>query len=218
MLLAPGSKTVIDVSCVERLRWRYTSGEFSSSDSSADHDLRRAKAEAMSNRRCQEQEVARDTQQKVWSHINSEMRDIDFANSTENYIDLAKHSKVIKEKERRFPDFRLEQGCNGLAVIADGKIRCIDIFGTDAVFSHYFPLLRDAAFSRARATGKVTAVDIHEAFYKVVDALDALEAAERKNDLKYSGEGMMSIAQSDGLIGFDLTMTGQPVHLVVFGG
>ena len=37
MLLAPNSKSLIDVSCIERLRWNYTSKYFSSPGSSADH-------------------------------------------------------------------------------------------------------------------------------------------------------------------------------------
>ncbi len=47
MLLAPLSKTVIDVSCIERLRWNYTSANFSSPGSMADPDLRKEKAQAL---------------------------------------------------------------------------------------------------------------------------------------------------------------------------
>ncbi|MBE0655161.1 MAG: hypothetical protein IH594_15275 [Bacteroidales bacterium] len=217
ILLAPGSKTVIDVSCIERLRWRYVSDDFKNPDSTADHDLRSAKAASASYSFGQEEGSPMETQQRVWVHIHNEMKLMNIADSTENYIELTRYSKASKTNEIPFPEFRQEPGCNGLAVISEGKVRCIDIFGTEEVYGYYFPLLRDAAFSKALNTDRDDIVDIQEAFFRAVDALDAVGDAGRRVDEKYIGSGMMKIAEPDGLIGFELTMDGQPVHMAVFG-
>jgi len=48
MLLAPMSETIIDVSCIERLRWSYTSERFSNPETVAAPDLRQEKAKSLS--------------------------------------------------------------------------------------------------------------------------------------------------------------------------
>lgn len=217
ILLAPASRTLIDVSCIERLRWRDVSGDFKNPDSAADHDLRRAKASSASFRISREGDSAMETQQRVWAHIYDEMKFMNIADSTENYLEVARYSKAAKANVIPFPEFRHEPGCNGLAVISDGKVRCIDIFGTEEVYGYYFPLLRDAAFSKALNADRGGSVDIHEAFFRVIEAFDAIGDVGRRVDDKYSGVGMMSITEPEGLIGLELKMDGQPVHMAIFG-
>ena len=109
-----------------------------------------------------------------------------------------------------------ENGCNGMAVVSGGKIQSIDIFGTEKVYKYYFRLLRDAAFRIARQGRDVRKADKHESFYRVLEAPDTLETAEKNPEESYSGAGKMFVCEKDDLIGFELTIEGQPVHTSVF--
>jgi hypothetical protein len=50
VLIAPNSKSELDVSCVERFRWTYTSPSFKISPNAMDFNLRSAKASTINNR------------------------------------------------------------------------------------------------------------------------------------------------------------------------
>ena len=50
VLIAPNSKSELDVSCVERFRWTYTSPSFKMSTNAMDFNLRSAKASTISSR------------------------------------------------------------------------------------------------------------------------------------------------------------------------
>lgn len=50
VLIAPNSKSELDVSCVERFHWTYTSPSFKISPNAIDFNLRSAKASTISNR------------------------------------------------------------------------------------------------------------------------------------------------------------------------
>ena len=214
MLLAPNSKTLIDVSCIERLRWNYTSKNFSSPDSSADHDLRKAKAASMSSMKNEAREMRSNTQGMVWSHINSRMSEENFSERTESYHEYAKYH--FNRERAKFPECNPAGGCNGMAVVADGKVQCIDIFGNEEVFRYYFPLVRDSAFRTARGEKEAKTADMYESYFKALDTLDSLEAAERKEDTQYAGAGLFSLAEMEHLISFELTMEGQMIHQAVF--
>ena len=212
VLLAPFSKTSIDVSCVERLRWQYTGKTFSSG-TSADHDLRKAKAASMSTRHNTGGESYM-TQSNVWSHINMSFSEEKLFTVTESYNDLAAHH--MRSRESEFPVCEAEAGCNGIAVVSEGKVQCMDLFGAEDVYKYYFPLLRDSAFRIAATGKKIQPVDMHEANFKVLDALDRLEPVERTADKSYTAAGNMNIVEQDDLIGFELMSEGVLVHKAVF--
>jgi len=213
-MLAPNSKTIIDVSCIERLRWHYTDKNFSSPGSTADHDLRKAKAASMSFKRKEAGEPAPDTQGTVWSHISNRMSEEKFFEKTESYHAMASFHQSMKAAE--FPVCEPEKGCNGIAVVSDGKVQCIDIFGNEEVYNYYFPLLRDSAFRMAVEGKNVKSPDMHEAYYKVLDTLDNYETADRKPAEAYVGSGSLIMAENDISIGLDLTINDQLIHRAVF--
>jgi hypothetical protein len=55
----------------------------------------------------------------------------------------------MKKSGQEFPVCEPETRCNGLAVVLDGKVVCLDLFGTEVVYKYYFPMLRDSAFRMA---------------------------------------------------------------------
>ena len=214
MLLAPLSKTVIDVSCIERLRWNYTSANFSSPGSMADPDLRKEKAQALFCGRDDADERMPDTQGAVWSHVHERIRENGYQSNTESYSELInfRMDRVAND----FPACEPSAECNGMAVILDGKVISIDLFGREEVFIYYFPMLRDSAFRMAHRGKKHKPVDQHEAYYKVMDTLDNYEAAERHPDSNYPGAGIFKTVETDGMVGFELTYAAQLIHAAIF--
>jgi hypothetical protein len=214
VLLEPYSKTQLDVSCIERGRWHYTTPDFSSSPSVADAALRITKALQL-NEKISKQQRNLKTQQSVWSQVSYCMRKEGFASVTENYSDLVVHRE--KKQKTKFPATEPENGCNGLAVLIDGKPVNIDIFGTEDVYRHYFPKLRNSAFLQARVGNDEKAMDSHEAFFKVLDLLDRFEITERTQDPEYRGAGSLFTRDGAEFLGFELETGGQLIHCGLFG-
>jgi len=215
MLLAPHSKTIIDVSCIERLRWNYTSRDFSKPDAAADHNLRKDKMASMLRTDSDSPGAAYRTQSTVWEHIQFNLKEENFNEETESYHEHASYR--FQQKENELPECEAEEGCNGLAVVVEGKVKCIDLFGTSELYRYYFPLLRDSAFRMASVVKDAAPADIHESKFRVLEALDAFETAERNTDGMYDCAGKLAMAETNGLIGFELTLEGQMVHEGIFG-
>jgi hypothetical protein len=214
MLLAPMSKTVIDVSCIERLRWNYTSENFCIPGTLADPDLRKEKAGIIFRMKNYPEEQKPETQRAVWSHIHERIREEGCQSATESYSELINFS--MDRTAGDFPACEPEKGCNGLAVILDRKVISIDLFGREEVYRYYFPMLRDSAFRMAHRVKKHKPVDQHEAYYKVLDTLDNFGAAEKYPESNYLGAGLFNTIETAGIVGFELTYTGQLIHDAIF--
>lgn len=214
VLLAPMTKTILDVSCVERMRWHYMTKNFTDSGNLADPDLRREKAVSQASRRINPMGSSPDTQRQVWSHVSRKMASMHFVSETENYSELIAFS--METRGREFPACEPEEGCNGIAVFMDSKVISADIFGTEEVYRYYFPMLRDSAFRMASAGSGRKSPDRHEAYYKVLEAVDSMGNASWHAEGSYSGAGTFSIAECRDLVGFELAIENQVIHRVLF--
>jgi hypothetical protein len=212
VLLAPYSKTPLDVSCIERLRWSYNDKNFSAPQSTADHGLRKAKAASMSF--LDPAAGQQNTQGTVWSHINSRLAEEGIRQETESYFDLS--GQIHEKKVKAFPVCEPEPGCTAIAVFAAGKVQCIDIFGSEESYRYYFPLLRDAAFRMADIRTGVKEPEMHEAYYKSLEAIDSFDTVDRRAEENYTGSGELVLGESDTQIGFDLSMNSELVHRAIF--
>jgi hypothetical protein len=77
-------------------------------------------------------------------------------------------------------------------------------------------MLRDSAFRMAATGKKIKAVDQHEAYFKVLDTIDNVEAAERHPDSGYSGAGLFNTLETGNIVGSELSIEQQLVHSAVF--
>jgi hypothetical protein len=214
ILLAPRSKTVIDVSCIERLRWNYTSENFSNPQSLADPDLRKEKARVLFSLKHDPEGQIPDTQRAVWSHVHEKIRETGCQSKTESYSELINFS--MDRAASDFPVCEPSPGCNGLAVILDRKVISIDLFGREEVYLYYFPMLRDSAYRMAHQGKKLKPVDQHEAYFKVLDTLDNFEEGERFPEGNYPGTGLFNTVETGEIVGFELTYSGKLVHNAIF--
>ncbi len=214
VLLAPMGKTVIEVSCVERLRWNYRSASFSTPGSVADPGLRGRKAGTFSRMKSEHEMDFRDTQGEVWDHVSANLACEGVRSQTESYEELLHHR--LGMAERAFPECSPEKGCNGLAVIIDGKVISADLFGNEESYRYYFPMLRDAAFTLSRPGARKKQISIHEAFYRAMEALDEFSDAVRHPEESHPGAGTLYMVESERLIGFSLMHESELIHNALF--
>jgi len=214
VLLAPSGKTVIEVSCVERLRWNYRSSSFSTPGSVADPSLRSRKAGTFSRRKPEHTMDFRDTQGEVWDHVSANLACEGVMSQTESYSELLQFR--LEKAERVFADCNPAEGCNGLAILIDGKVISADLFGNEESYRYYFPMLRDAAFTLSRPNEKNQQIDIHEAYFKTLEALEAFNDASHKTEDSYPGAGTLQMVESDRLIGFSLQYSEELIHNALF--
>ena len=214
VLLAPMGKTVIEVSCVERLRWNYRSASFSTPGSVADPGLRGRKAGTFSRMKPEHEAGFRDTQGEVWDHVSANLACEGVHSHTESYEELFQFR--MQKVDRAFPECNPEKGCNGLAVIIDGKVISADLLGNEESYRYYFPMLRDAAFTISRPGADREQPDMHEAYFKVLEAIDEFNDAGRHPEEAHPGAGTLNMVESERLIGFSLMYESEPIHNAFF--
>lgn len=214
VLLAPSAKTVIEVSCVERLRWNYRSSSFSTPGSVADPNLRSRKAGTFSKMKPEDQTFFRNTQGEVWDHVHASLASEGVRSSTESYEELLHHR--MAKAERTLPECNPAEGCNGLSVLIDGKVISVDLFGNEESYRYYFPMLRDAAFTLSRTSEQKEQPDMHEAYFKALAAIDEFNDARRTSEEHHPGAGTLYMTETDRLVGFSLMHNDELIHNAFF--
>jgi hypothetical protein len=213
LLLAPYSKTTLDVSCIERLRWHYVSDKFDAPKTVAEHMLRKEKTKSLSLK-FQPGSFQPHTQSVVWSHIHDNLEENKCFSETESYADLIDHR--MKKIVNKIPACEPENECNGIAVVLNHKVISADVFGNEEVYRYYFPLMRDSAFRAAEFWNTETDLEEDEAFYRVLDFLDNVDRSTRKTVKDYKGSGIFQMVENNAVVGQELTLENQPVHTALF--
>jgi ARG/rhodanese/phosphatase superfamily protein len=136
VLVAPGSKLVVPVSCVEQGRWRAVSRSFSSAGNVAHAQLRRLKARALRT-----EPLARGAAQgAVWDSVDARLQALDVDSATRA------HSDAFRAHRRRLDDlaaaFSAAPGQCG-AVLGIGNTLCVDALSRPDAFAALWPKLRD---------------------------------------------------------------------------
>jgi hypothetical protein len=211
LLLAPHSRVLVDVSCVEQSRWRDISDRFEPSQSRVDFSLRAKKA---SNRsRKGQQGRGTNLQATVWESISMKMEDNQFRSDTMDYDELATHMEMKKPGvEKRI---QAAKGCTGLVVIENGKIQCLDIFGREEVYLHYFDGLVKAAFRGSKPIDfkPTEAGRVKQLLNELMDILGVIDEEE---DLNYLGAGRFEHLIDAAITGSRLSYGQDLVHMAAF--
>jgi hypothetical protein len=91
-----------------------------------------------------------------------------------------------------------------------------DLFGNEESYRYYFPMLRDAAFTLSSPTAKKKQIDVHEAYFKAMEAFDEFSDADHKAEELYTGSGTLYVVDSEHLTGFSLTYNNELIHNALF--
>jgi len=211
VLLAPQSKTVIPVSCVEQGRWNYVSAKFHAPDYAAPHALRSLKAEAVRSNLMANKTFDAD-QGGVWKRVGQYEASHKFHSRTGNLSEIYEHKRAsiddILEK------FHSKKGANGVALYR-GKSFCgLDIYNRSAVLKEYFPKLLQGVALDLTPSDENHVMAKGEPEYRTLALFDEIEAAE-KHAFDAVGVGLEKRFDLPAASGFMLEYQAKGIHLAL---
>lgn len=210
VLLAPKSKTVLPVSCVEQGRWHHTSRNFAETDYISPSVLRAHKAKEVKHSLMEEGLHFAD-QRAVWDNVTMYSMKAGVNSKTSNLSD------VFDEKQKDYDDFlkvfTINEDANGMAVFLNRNILNIDIFNRTDIYSEYFPkMLKGSAMEAFSVKQQSKKFSEAEAKYKTLSFLDKFDDLEFET---YRGVGVGEEKRFDTneLTGFELVYENHSIHL-----
>ena len=213
VLLAPQSKTVIPVSCVEQGRWRSVSNQFSSTDYTAPSNMRKMKSENVSHS-VRESRGFDANQGAVWNSVRdySELHSVN--SPTSNYSDVYEASK--KEFEQGLEKIAVDPKANGVMFFLDKTIMNVDVFDSLKVYGHYFPkLLRGVSMEVFGKKSPTELLTVAQAKYDLVEFMDGWEAAQKDRNAGV-GLGTEHRVVNKQFSGMELEYSEHKIHTSVF--
>ena len=211
VLIAPRTKCLLDVSCVERGRWRYTSPDFRMSPRHADPDIRFSKIREVSETR-KNPDAGEGLQRNIWNKVGERFKMKGMTDNTENYENFLEE----EQRARKFdPDsIPVHQPANGMAVFRDHRLVCVESFGNRQVYAYYFPRLLESVSFLAGAPGG--AIGEAEAFYRLDEFTDRDLFSKTEMSDPLSGAGTIRWLEEKDARGFELVHERGLVHQLVF--
>ena len=198
VFLAPKSRSVIPVSCVEQGRWHYTSRGFHGSRNVAPRSVRaRKSADVAFSLRAGRRHVA--DQSAVWDEVRSLDEQNRVSSRTASLADTYAHLEA--DLDTLLASFEQHQEANGFAVLVGKQLLGIDIFNRRDACAAYLPKVLRAVAIEAMHLGPETPMpDPAEAAFHAVDFLDRVEetATERHPGVALGDELRFDTEQATG--------------------
>jgi hypothetical protein len=134
-IVAPGKEVVLPVSCVEQGRWQRRSEAFSAGATTLAPEVRARKLKRVSASLTLRGSYDAD-QQGVWSDVREYMAATGTHSLTSSYEDA--RQKQAKEAETVVSALEPSPGQVGLAVVRNGRVVVLDVFGSSRLFARAF--------------------------------------------------------------------------------
>jgi hypothetical protein len=210
VLLSPNSKVTLPVSCVEQGRWDNLFSGFTSSDNIAPQKLRANKARAVKENR-EIRNISQARQSEVWKDVENYSTILRCSSPTSSLNDI--YEKKKEDFQNFLSSFTIHDDANGLAVFADNKLLCTDLFNRTEVYKEYFPkLLRSSAMETAHLKDKENKLTEAEAAYKTINLFDSLDSIASSIH-KGIGVGEERRFETEDLTGLQLEFNKHIIHL-----
>jgi len=213
VLLAPHSKTMIPVSCVEQGRWHHISATFAPTDYSAPSSLRKMKTDnvAFSLKASKTFDAG---QGEVWNSVAGYAHDRSVKSPTSNYSDV--YEATRNDVNLLVDAFSADPNANGVMFFRGKKILHSDHFGAKAVFAHYFrKLIKGVAMEFVGEKKGKGVLGEDEAKYTGLEFLDGWEAID-KQPHPGAGLGTEKRAATELYSGMQLEYNDHLIHTSVF--
>lgn len=212
VLLPPGCKKHLPVSCVEQGRWHKTSPKFRAASFTAPDSIRKTKMMDVTNNLENGAGFSSD-QGKVWDRVHENLNMMDVGSETSDL------GAIFRVKSSSIEDYlkgvTADENANGLSIFYGKKLSKIEIFNSGAVYRDYFPkLLKSASLKVLESEQAPEEIQEPELKYKTLDTLDFVEAIEKKT---YPGIGAgdeLRFTMND-LIGLELRFENKRIHQYV---
>lgn len=213
VLLAPGSKTRIPVSCVEQGRWRRVSDTFTGRDFTAPAFLRSVKTRRVT------EGLSRNAGHV--SHQGETWDDVAFLRSAASVDSPTGNlSDVYLRRDRDLAGYteamRPDGGANGIVLFLGHRLHCVDLFHRTEIFREYFPrLLRGVAMEAMVAQEQAQCVTEAEGRFRAQDLLDRYDGFTFR-EFPGVGVGTERRFDADESAGCELRHEDHLVHLAMF--
>lgn len=136
VLVAPKTKIILPVSCVEEGRWQYKSSRFKPSNEIAHRSIRFSKANYISESKKQNRSDFAADQSVVWNKVASVSDSLEFHSETMSHSDLFDNYK--DELDDVTEKFTMQSKANGLLIFVGNQMVACDIFNNNKIYSDYF--------------------------------------------------------------------------------
>ena len=193
VFLAPRSRTIIPVSCVEQGRWRYTSRGFKGSKHTAPRSTRALKSQSVmySLRTTKEH---RADQGKVWDDVRAFDNHFSVDSPTMSLSDT--YEKLESSIDALVASFGGQAEANGFALFVNGGLLNVDVFNRRDICAEYLPKVLRAAALEAVYLEEKADIDEAKLRYEAVDFLDRIGRMEHErhpavalgSELRFDGE------------------------------
>lgn len=210
VFLAPNSKTIIPVSCVEQGRWRHLSQKFKGNDYLAPSKLRAKKSEEVKeNLKINNSFMC--SQHSVWSEVEDYQINLRVSSPTSNLSDVFEEKKT--DIDKFIADFKVDDAANGMTVFINNNILSVDSFNKTNIFKEYFQKILRGVSSEAIFLKEVNSnIAEAEIKFKTLNFFDELEKT-KSNIYPGVGVGNERRFDSDKISGFNLYFNDQTIHL-----
>lgn len=174
--LAPKSRTVIPVSCVEQGRWRFKSRVFSGSQFASPTMLRGSNSREVTNS-LRSEGVFRTQQSRVWENVRSFMHQSNTSSQTHSLADI--YEQKQEDLNSITKQFDAVDDANGFAIFVDNRLLSIDLFNRRDIYREYFKkVIHGVAAETLFLIDKGKSISESEAKYRALDTLDTVEKIE----------------------------------------
>jgi ARG/rhodanese/phosphatase superfamily protein len=210
VLLAPNSKMILPVSCVEQGRWNSVSDKFKEANYTAPIRMRAKKTQRVKENLDQSR-GHESNQSEVWDDVHNYHMSFDVNSETSNLSDIY-NSKSI-EFDSYINAFSLEPDSNGIALIVKKQLLSVDVFNSKNIYMEYFTkILKSAAFESFQLKKSKDHPTEAESKYKTLTFFDSLDNIDY-TEYDGPGVGIEKRFQSENLAGVELSYKKHMIHL-----
>lgn len=213
VLIAPRSRTVVPVSCVERGRWRSTSANFTATNHSSPTSLRAFKSSAFSRKRREAEFMA--DQGGVWQQVSKLKASAGAEAPTDSLSDVFAHKQ--NEFNAVLENVKHMAEANGLAVFHGDRLVSLDVFNRVDALGDYLPRLLRGVLLDVSSLRRSNATPTVEQLRARLDVLMEQAAQIPSEPAPGVGVGHETRFESAEMVGFELDMENHPVHLSILG-
>ena len=210
VFLAPGSKTILPVSCIEQGRWDSVSEKFNNSDYILHSYLRMEKTKSV-NKNLHVSRRFQSNQNAMWQGIREYNSSQGIFSKTSNLSDAYKNK--ADDLNEFLKSFKLNTYANGIAIFTRKNLLSIDVFNRTDIYRKYFSkLLKSVAAEVYYLKHENNNITSHEASENVLNFFKQLKNIE-KNEFDSVGVGIEERFKSEEYTGFSLNYKNHVIHL-----